>query len=160
MMAYMKENKMTKDEALKLALEALESAKPKYTRQRKDQMSLGGALDYWMLEQHQRLGAITAIKEALAQPEQEPVMFGHQAANGRYGNYAYSCKSLAETAALENPAKIGYKVIGYYTTPPKRTWVGLTDDNVTEILGTWTPIKNYVRRAEAKLKEKNTNGNE
>ena len=28
---------MTKDEALRLALEALESAVPKYTRQRKDQ---------------------------------------------------------------------------------------------------------------------------
>jgi hypothetical protein len=42
---------MTKDEALKLALEALETS---------------------MYPQQKQLQAITAIKEALAQPEQEP----------------------------------------------------------------------------------------
>ena len=68
-----------KDEALKLALEALKSATPKYTRQRKDQKTLGGALDYWKLEQHHRLRALAAIKQALndathlAAPVQEPV---------------------------------------------------------------------------------------
>ena len=45
---------MTKDEALKLALEALEDA---------------GKDDFWRYQDK----AITAIKEALAQPEQEPV---------------------------------------------------------------------------------------
>ncbi len=44
---------MTKDEALKLALEALETS---------------------MYPQQKQLQAITAIKEALAQPEHEPVM--------------------------------------------------------------------------------------
>ncbi len=43
---------MTKDEALKLALDALETS---------------------MYPQQKQLQAITAIKEALAQPEQEPV---------------------------------------------------------------------------------------
>lgn len=60
-------------QALELALEALESAEPKYTKQRADQKTLGGSLNYWKLSQDQRLKAITAIKEALAQPEQEPV---------------------------------------------------------------------------------------
>ena len=50
---------------LRLALEALESAEPKYTKQRADQKTLGGSLDYWKLAQHQRLKAITAIKAAL-----------------------------------------------------------------------------------------------
>jgi hypothetical protein len=56
---------MTQTEALRLALEALESAIPKYTSQRKDQKTLGGSLDYWKLSQHQRMKAITAIKAAL-----------------------------------------------------------------------------------------------
>ena len=46
-------------------------------------------------------------------------------------------------------------------TPPQRTWVGLTDDEIKEIIGPWgdTPIKGYTRKLfdqiENKLKEKN-----
>ena len=46
--------------------------------------------------------------------------------------------------------------------PAKRGWVGLTDDEIKEIVGPWgdTPIKGYTRylfdKIEAKLKEKNT----
>ena len=49
-----------------------------------------------------------------------------------------------------------------YTAPPKREWVGLTDEEIKEIIGPWgdTPIKGYTRelfdKIEAKLKEKNT----
>ena len=45
---------------------------------------------------------------------------------------------------------------------PERTWVGLTDEEIKEIIGPWgpTPIKGYTRdlfdKIEAKLKEKNT----
>ena len=44
----------------------------------------------------------------------------------------------------------------------KREWVGLTDEEIKEIVGPWgeTPIKGYTRKLfdqiEAKLKEKNT----
>jgi hypothetical protein len=52
----------------------------------------------------------------------------------------------------------------YYTTPPQRTWVGLTDE---EVEGYWdwedfqcgagrSTILEMVRDIEAKLKEKNT----
>jgi len=43
----------------------------------------------------------------------------------------------------------------------KREWVGLTDNEIKEIIGPWgdTPIKGYTRKLfdqiEAKLKEKN-----
>jgi hypothetical protein len=43
----------------------------------------------------------------------------------------------------------------------KREWVGLTDEEIKEIIGPWgpTPIKGYTRKLfdqiEAKLKEKN-----
>ena len=51
--------------------------------------------------------------------------------------------------------------IPLYTAPPKREWVGLTDEEIKEIIGPWggTPIKGYTRKLfdqiEAKLKEKN-----
>ena len=44
----------------------------------------------------------------------------------------------------------------------QRQWVGLTDEEIKEIIGPWgdTPIKGYTRKLfdqiEAKLKEKNT----
>ena len=44
----------------------------------------------------------------------------------------------------------------------KRKWVGLTDEEIKEIIGPWgeTPVKGYTRKLfdaiEAKLKEKNT----
>jgi hypothetical protein len=39
-----------------------------------------------------------------------------------------------------------------YTTPPQRTWVGLTDEEINE----WTPeIHGVIQAIEAKLKEKN-----
>jgi len=58
---------MTKDEALKLALEALEGVldnSPKV---------LDASISGGLYEVVQCRDAITAIKEALAQPEQEPV---------------------------------------------------------------------------------------
>ena len=53
---------MTKDEALKLALEALETA---------------DETEFWNKQKE----AITAIKEALAQPEQEPVTYESKVAH-------------------------------------------------------------------------------
>ena len=139
----------SKYDALKLALKALESAKPKYTRKRKDQTSLGGALDYWMLEQHQRLGAITAIKEALAQPEQESVecMCG-------------ICKLGPAQEPVENV--VAYHSDGTRTVriSPKRPWVGLTDKEAMQICvdcgcmsEDWLTLLDAI---EAKLKDKNS----
>jgi hypothetical protein len=48
----------------------------------------------------------------------------------------------------------------FNTTPPQQ-WVGLTDEEIKEIIGPWgdTPIKGYTRKLfdqiEAKLKDKN-----
>lgn len=43
-----------------------------------------------------------------------------------------------------------------YTTPPQRTWVGLTDEEYTEMWGKKPDLLNFFRQIEAKLKEKNT----
>ena len=81
---------------------------------------------------------VSALRQALAQPEQEPVV-----------------GMFEEKLPDQNPPPWvrDYK--------PKREWVGLTDDEIKEIVGPWgdTPIKGYTRKLfdqiEAKLKEKN-----
>ena len=134
---------MTQDirDVLKLALEALISC----------EMSNYGRDWVWPVTAHEQAmkdvkEAITAIKEALAQPEQEPdywLGFGLQ-------------------AHTEKPFEGATPV---YTTPPQRTWVGLTDeeikafdtwhDNREEEVG-WCNPSEIVAYIEAKLKEKNT----
>jgi hypothetical protein len=49
-----------------------------------------------------------------------------------------------------------------YTAPPKREWVGLTDEEVSEIIdqeigfnSCWGPEEAFARAIEAKLREKN-----
>jgi hypothetical protein len=44
----------------------------------------------------------------------------------------------------------------YYTTPPQRTWVGLTDEDVENLCLSVGAEPIEVRLIEAKLKEKNT----
>ena len=107
-------------QALEMALDALESAEPKYTKQRADQKTLGGSLDYWKLSQDQRLKAITAIKEALAQPEQEPV--------------SLPCCAYTDASAIKwnsyNQVVQCHNCGQIYTTPPQRK--PLTDDELIE----------------------------
>jgi hypothetical protein len=110
---------MTKDEALKLALEALEiqaynSGDEKYTQ------------------------AMTALKEALAQPEQKPFFKFRECEDSQAG----------------------------IATPPQRTWVWLTDkqmvdaieplyqNRATAEMAAKVSIDEF-RVIEAKLKEKN-----
>jgi len=88
--------------------------------------------------------AITAIKEALAQPEQEPVAWADHGVVNWIADKQFKHASLL------------------YTTPPQRTWVGLTDEEKQE----WIDAMPYdpeprhcmilVNVIEAKLKEKNT----
>jgi len=51
-----------------------------------------------------------------------------------------------------------YEVRRLYITPPQRTWVGLTDEEIAEALGDEidSVYMTDFRRVEAKLKEKNT----
>ena len=110
---------MTEREALKLALEALKRATnydPVIAR------------------------AITAIKEALAQPEQEPVGWAEHGVINWLAD-----KQFNHTSFL-------------YTTPPQRTWVGLTDEEIWTVLqfrGYSTDTIEVAKAIEAKLKEKN-----
>ena len=127
---------MTKDEALKLALEALENAE------------YG---DYGNKELNK---AITAIKETLAQPEQEPL---------EYWNAVEGWVKIDEVREHFESVSCGtiYKHEGegrvpLYTTPPQREWVGLTDDEIQNIVDCGRPTVVNIRKAEQLLKDKNT----
>ena len=124
-------------EALKLALEALEHAA--YCVQNNycpDKMG------------HDWDDTIAAIHKALAQPEQKPV--------GQVGEDKHG---LVGHIYDDRKVKIGDKL---YTTPPQRTWVGLTDDDLLQIRESLQTVEgqsllqSLTKAIEAKLREKNT----
>ena len=118
-------------EALKLALKALESG----VKTTAEQISW---IEYVMND------AITAIKEALAQPAQEPVAITIIAKLGNVYSFTgdYSLRK-------------GDKV---YTAPPKRPWVELTDEEIIQIINSnnSTGLWSMAIEIGAKLRSKNT----
>ena len=85
--------------------------------------------------------AITAIKEALAQPEQEPVAWADHGVVNWIADKQFKHASLL------------------YTTPPQRTWVGLTDEEIKQGESKEELGHGFIQGAlwaEAALKEKNT----
>ena len=171
---------MTQTEALKLALEALEGVlddSPKVL-----EASISGGL----YEVVQCREAITAIKEALAQ---EKALQALHDENERLGLYkdAYAQPAVSETHKQKPVAwlQIGvgplhegdviarttkpkewnsewWKFEPLYTTPPQRTWVGLTDEEIAdcaEKMEASDPTdsfwREFFRGIEAKLKDKN-----
>ena len=127
---------MTKDEALKLALEAFDSMigrKPERVEQ-----------------------AITAIKEALAQVEQEPVAWiSATELLVMRGNALGGAKDWRVNLGLE-PEEGD---VGLYTIPLQRIWVGLTgEDKESFWTGDQMSPKEWdelYAEVEAKLREKN-----
>ena len=148
------EEHMTK-EALKLALEALESI------QRYGLDTLSGRVDGPDDREWQRAGVnemtkraqlgVTDIKEALAQPEQEPVATLDDLEQEIYEN----------TRQFVSHDVMEWMLKRYYTTPPQRTWVGLvglTDEEIKEGESKEEQGYGFIQGAlwaEAKLKEKN-----
>ena len=89
-----------------------------------------------------------ALKEALAQPEQAPTWWLVE-----YHDWAreFVTERPEESIAVE-------KITALYTTPPQRTWVGLTDEDIWAVLqfrGYNTDAIEIAKAIEAKLKEKN-----
>jgi hypothetical protein len=146
---------MMTQEALKLALEALEVATTPLAKDRQEV-----------------LRAITAIKEALAQTEhefvrgecvkcsssierQKPVVWMYQDKSTHEVRFQKHMRDFVDHGATyETPL---------YTTPPRRTWVGLTEERVKEIWlkgkdhgDDWTDVLALARSFEAELKGLNT----
>jgi hypothetical protein len=123
---------MTKDEALNLALDAFETS---------------------MYPQQKQLQAITAIKEALAQPEQEPVAWRTYTGRGYY-----IIDATLEEAQKNWPDREHQPL---YTTPPQRK--PLTDEEIVLVVAECAASHqhtdiHFARAIEAAhgIKEKNT----
>ena len=84
----------------------------------------------------------------VSQPEQEPVGWQYREANddGTWRAWSGCDKRLAEDHWRQ--------VRAIYTAPPKRPWVGLTDEEIEN--GMCMSIQKTCRAIEATLKEKNT----
>jgi hypothetical protein len=94
------------------------------------------------------LPEIKALRQAIEQAEkQEPVawMVRDQVDGCRY------------PSALKNPASsINGESKPLYTAPPKRQWVGLTDEEIDWILGlAYADDMELIKTIETKLKDKN-----
>jgi len=120
---------MTEREALKLALEALELI----------------GMKNWSLREDK---AITAIKEALAQPESEYE-------RGFIDGMQKQMQSSVDKAvnAMTQPTY-------YIPNKDERTWVGLTGEDLKLLSAEWGMVygawmDDFARAIEAKLKEKN-----
>jgi hypothetical protein len=106
--------------------------------------------------------AIAAIKEALAQTEQEPVQtipsFTQLQQIIKNLEHCLSRDSKQEFLRVWIRDWTEHK-LSQNTTPPQRTWVGLTDDEMYKL---WLTVDEETDRmafgkaVEAKLKEKNT----
>ena len=99
-----------------------------------------------------RKQAITALRQAL-ETEQEPVAW-------MYVNEDGECEQIEYGPVFDDPG-----VTPLYTSPPKREWVGLTDEEIydcEEEAGvpqyeiSSADLYAFAQAIEAKLKEKNT----
>ena len=137
---------MTKDEALKLALEALEDLGMKHFE------STGEVL---------YKETFTAIKEALTQPE-------HGWTPERIAGMARLKEAQdKKMAQLEQPKvrtgnclRVGVCASEGHKIQPQRTWIGLTDEEQQAAYDAWQQKDDgwgsFYDLIEAKLKEKNT----
>jgi hypothetical protein len=127
---------MTKDEALRLALEALEA-----------HADIGLKSDK----------AITAIKAALEAKDEPWEKFCDS--NCVWTDHHPDCK----LAQIEQPKvrtgnclRVGVCASEGHKIQPQRTWVGLTNEERKDLCRSWSSPMDAIYATEAKLKEKNT----
>ncbi len=135
----------TQTEALKLALEA-------FKKIRNDRYS------HWEVDKE-----IDAIKEALAQPEQEPVaikfkIYKPTAPDPMRQDINDALLPWVYDQSRGSGFVASMWVTPVATLPPQRTWVGLTEEERTDICEGYGANIHWraFRAIEAKLKEKNT----
>jgi hypothetical protein len=103
--------------------------------------------------------AVQYLKDKLAQPEQEPVAWLYKSEPSFDGNKWHDTFEVTTSKQVALWKDKSAKPL--YTTPPQRTWVGLTEEEINEVFG--ADIRDepsgelrFIRAIEAKLKEKNT----
>ena len=104
--------------------------------------------------QHQMQSSVDKAVNRMAQPEQEPVAWMLE-------GWGPDCGPYFE---IYRDDEMGWRNkkewTPLYTTPPQRTWVGLTDEEIDDLSRTMVKGNKSVnwlyQAVEAKLKEKNT----
>ena len=86
--------------------------------------------------------AIKILRQALAQPEQEPVAW-------MYVNDDGECEQIEYGEPFDDPS-----VTPLYTAPPKREWIDLTEEEAFACRGLY--FFDTYKNINDKLKEKNT----
>jgi hypothetical protein len=99
-------------------------------------------------EAQQILDALKTLHAKLSEPEPEPVawIFVNKFDGGEY-IFKHSGEGLFN--------KDEFDIKPLYTAPPQREWVGLTDEEVKDIVFVERSWADAVRKVEAKLKKKN-----
>ena len=135
---------MSNKQVLKLALEALE------------EIHVGNMTP---MAETNWIKAITAIKEALAEPEPDPVAMRYD-----YDGYGWLYIDNGSGSNWREKIKNAEPL---YTAPPKREWVGLTEEECDHLEGlhlyaarnqveAWIEgVPAFIDAIEAKLREKN-----
>ena len=95
---------------------------------------------------------ITAIKAALEAKDEPVAQWQKKHATKTEGRWENTNGPDAKWW-LNN--SVGWEIRALYTTPPQRTWVGLTDEERYELLDKAYNPESYAVLVEAKLKEKN-----
>ena len=86
--------------------------------------------------------SLDALRQALAQPEQEPVAW-------MYVNDDGECEQIEYGEPFDDPS-----VTPLYTAPPKREWIDLTEEEAFACRGLY--FFDTYKNINDKLKEKNT----
>ena len=95
--------------------------------------------------------AITALRAALKQQEQEPVAWMITTKDGRHFIFRMNKPATSD----------GETLTPLYTAPPRREWQGLTEEDMEDLLPLYsdpsanTEMLEFAAAIEAKLKEKN-----
>ena len=134
------------ERAMKLALEALEAAYARLVTKCEQNLVTYNGVDVDTLTLSQE--AITALREALAEQPAQQEPFGY---------------FKAEPFGWTDCAETDEEAVALYERPPaQRTWVGLTDEEITDIWAESSPYyheDDFARAIEAKLRSKNEDRN-
>lgn len=129
---------MTKDESLRLALEAIEDLGMKHYE------STGEIL------YKETYATIKDTLEAKDEPVAAECKFDQEK---EWGRCSVEHHNLVQSEPNKWP---GYQTRLLYATPPQRTWVGLTDEDWFELAKAQHGWGDLLIAAEAKLRSKNT----
>ena len=145
---------MTDKEAMAMALEALE-----YIDDGANNQGAHTGIS-WRCVSNKAQPAIASLHQAIAEAEkQEPYAYTYLGIKNDGSQHGPHLCWKPEYMDVMSHSK-GAIAVPLYTTPPQRTWVGLTDEDIGDAYVAWddtngASFADFARAIEAKLKQKN-----